>query len=120
VRSDPAGIDCRALGGGGLTGACRAEFSPGSRVTLTAAADPGSGFAGFNGACTGTSCQLTLGEGQEVEVRATFNVVTTGWRRLPGATDVAALGLIQRASTAWSAAVYGAERAQSASQPALK
>jgi hypothetical protein len=46
VTSAPAGIDC-----GGL---CTAQFTIGSTVTLTAAPQAGSTFAGWSGACSGS------------------------------------------------------------------
>jgi hypothetical protein len=53
VASSPTGIAC--------PGSCEAEFNSGAKVTLTATAAPGSAFAGWSGACTGTgSCQVEL------------------------------------------------------------
>ncbi len=54
VTSAPAGIACGAT--------CQADFSMGTQVTLTAAADAGSIFTGWTGACTGSqpTCTLTL------------------------------------------------------------
>lgn len=75
VTSMPSGISC------GTT--CSATFQSGQSVTLSAQADPGSVFAGWSGACTGTdpaSCQVTVND--LVTVRATFNkqVITgPGW-----------------------------------------
>jgi hypothetical protein len=70
VTSNPAGISC------GTT--CAARFPPGSAVTLTATPNPGSSFAGWSGACTGTSsCVVTLDA--DTGVQATFN-------DLPGST----------------------------------
>ena len=68
VTSSPAGISC--------PGTCTATFTDGAQVTLTEA--PGapstfSMFAGWGGACSGTTstCSLTVGAGQSVT--ATFN-----------------------------------------------
>ena len=53
VKSTPAGINCPA--------ACEAELNSGAVVTLTATPEPGSVFAGWSGACTGTdACQVIL------------------------------------------------------------
>lgn len=54
VSSSPAGIAC--------PGTCSAPWAHGTQVTLTAAADAGSAFAGWSGAgCAGTgTCTVTL------------------------------------------------------------
>lgn len=54
VTSSPAGIDCG--------GTCSASFDSGASVTLTAAADSGSLFTGWSGACSGASdtCVVTM------------------------------------------------------------
>ncbi len=54
VVSEPAGIDC--------PGTCSAEFAGGIEVTLSAAREDGSAFAGFAGDCAGldASCALTV------------------------------------------------------------
>jgi len=65
VTSLPAGIDCG--------GSCEAAFLEGADVTLTATDGPNSVFAGWDGACTGsTACQVTLDE--ELWVNATFDL----------------------------------------------
>ena len=46
ITSDPAGIDCGAT--------CENQFQQGTIVSLNAAAAPGSAFAGWGGACSGT------------------------------------------------------------------
>ena len=62
VRSEPAGMTCRA--------SCNGQFPLGSTVTLTAAPDSGSVFAGWSGDCAGTdSCSLT----STARITATFN-----------------------------------------------
>jgi phospholipase C len=64
VTSSPAGIDCGQ--------ACSAAFAAGAQVTLTAAADPNSLFAGWSGACSGTgACLVTLNS--DLSVTAAFN-----------------------------------------------
>jgi hypothetical protein len=67
VASSPAGIDCG--------GACSAPFDEGTAVTLTAAPDAGSAFAGWSGGgCSGTgTCAVTVGSDQSVS--AAFDVV---------------------------------------------
>jgi hypothetical protein len=65
VSSTPAGIAC------GPT--CSASFSKGMTVSLATAADVGSIFAGWSGACTGTGpCTVTMDSGKAVT--ATFGV----------------------------------------------
>jgi hypothetical protein len=52
ISSNPAGVACGAT--------CSAQFAPGQALTLSAAADPGSIFTGWLGACTGRgSCEFT-------------------------------------------------------------
>jgi hypothetical protein len=54
VTSTPAGIDC------GTT--CSSQFSEGTRVSLNAAAAPGSSFAGWSGDCSGTGACIVTGQ----------------------------------------------------------
>jgi hypothetical protein len=52
VTSSPAGIECG--------GTCENQFQEGTTVSLNAAAAPGSAFAGWSGACSGTGpCSVT-------------------------------------------------------------
>ena len=63
VTSSPAGIDCPAT--------CSAEFAPGSKVTLTEMPATNYAFAGWSGACSGTStCTVTVSAARSVT--ATF------------------------------------------------
>jgi len=63
VTSSPAGINC--------PGTCTAQFSSGTKVTLTENPASGSKFGGWSGACSGTSsCSVTV-KGA-VAVTATF------------------------------------------------
>jgi phospholipase C len=56
VTSTPAGINCSAT-----STACSATFAPGTQVTLAASPVTTNTFAGWSGACTGTTtCSLTL------------------------------------------------------------
>src|SRR4029079_17879268 len=64
VTSSPAGINCGST--------CTANFASGASVTLSASAASGSTFAGWSGACTGTStCALSMTAARNVT--ATFN-----------------------------------------------
>ena len=63
VSSTPAGISCGAT--------CTASYASGQQVTLQATPTPGSIFAGWSGACTGTgACTVTMNAG--TAVTATF------------------------------------------------
>ena len=66
VTSSPPGIDCGST--------CQAQFTTGTKVTLSANPAPGSSFAGWSGGgCSGTGdCQVTVSSDQSVT--ATFNV----------------------------------------------
>jgi hypothetical protein len=69
VSSNPAGINC------GTT--CSGNFSNGTTVILTATADPGSTFAGWSGACSGTgTCSVMIMTGTPVAVTANFTLDT--------------------------------------------
>jgi len=72
------GISC------GVT--CSASYDSGTTVTLTAAAASGSTFAGWSGACTGTSATCTLSMTAARAVTATFNTVPTDTCKTPAAT----------------------------------
>ncbi|HEY2311042.1 MAG TPA: hypothetical protein VGH46_08005 [Gaiellaceae bacterium] len=67
VTSSPAGIDCGST--------CSASFASGTSVTLTAAADSGSTFAGWSGGgCSGTgTCQVMLSAATSVTASFTKN-----------------------------------------------
>lgn len=63
VKSLPEGIACGST--------CKATFSQGTVLTLTAAPASGSAFSGWSGACSGTgTCTLTLNRAKSVT--ATF------------------------------------------------
>ena len=66
VTSSPAGISCGST--------CSFDFADGATVTLTAASDPVSTFAGWSGAgCSGIgTCQVTMNAARTVT--ATFNL----------------------------------------------
>jgi hypothetical protein len=64
VTSTPSGISCGAT--------CSASFASGTVVSLTAAPDPGSTFAGWSGDCSGTgACSVTMDAAKSVS--ANFN-----------------------------------------------
>jgi hypothetical protein len=66
IASSPAGINCGAT--------CSASYATGTSVTVTATASPGSTFAGWSGACTGTgACVVTLDAAKSVN--AAFNLM---------------------------------------------
>jgi hypothetical protein len=66
VTSNPSGITCGST--------CSASFDSGTSVTLTAASDPGSTFAGFSGGgCSGTG-PCTVIVNADTTVTATFSV----------------------------------------------
>lgn len=58
VSSSPAGINCG--------GACSADFDSGTRVTLTALPSSGSTFTGWSGACSGSTCTVTMSSNKTV------------------------------------------------------
>lgn len=64
VTSSPSGINCGST--------CSANYTTGTSVTLTAAAASGATFAGWSGACSGTStCTVSMTAARSVT--ATFN-----------------------------------------------
>jgi endoglucanase len=74
VTSSPAGISCGTL--------CSFAFNSGASVTLTAAPASGSVFAGWSGACSGSSTTCTVSMTAARAITATFN--------LSGGTDTCA------------------------------
>jgi hypothetical protein len=67
VTSTPDGIDCP-------TGACTANFTSGTAISLVAGPDSDSLFAGWSGACAGSgSCGFTINA--DTSVTATFDYV---------------------------------------------
>ena len=69
VSSSPAGIDCGA--------ACSKSFSGAAPVVLTATPSPGSRFAGWEGACTGTAPTCTVPGAEAANVTARFELETS-------------------------------------------
>jgi uncharacterized repeat protein (TIGR02543 family) len=68
VASSPAGINCGS--------SCTASFTFGAMVTLTATAQTGSTFAGWTGACSGTSATCIVTADRARAVGAEFDAVT--------------------------------------------
>jgi phospholipase C len=69
VTSSPSGINCGT--------ACAAGYAAGTAVTLTAAPAPNSTFAGWTGACSGTStCSVTMNAATSVGATFTAAPVT--------------------------------------------
>jgi len=66
VTSDPARINCG--------GTCSAGFDEGSTVTLTAAPDADSDFAGWSGNCSGADAATTVTMDADKTCTATFNL----------------------------------------------
>lgn len=75
VISVPGGIDC------GLD--CSESFAYGTEVVLTAVADTGSMFTGWNGACTNTSGDCVVTIDQALNVTANFEIVLDNFLYLP-------------------------------------
>ena len=69
VTSNPAGINCGAT--------CSASFMAGISITLTATPFSGSTFAGWSGACSGTSTTCVVSMNQDQWVTASFTIPTS-------------------------------------------
>jgi len=67
VSSNPSSVNC--------PGNCGASFNSSTSVTLTAVPGPGSTFAGWGGACSGTGgCTVAMNTAESVT--ATFNLIS--------------------------------------------
>ncbi len=78
VTSSPAGIAC-TITAGAASGACSVRFPRGSAVALTVSPGSAAAFAGWSGACTGTSaCTLEMTTGRAVV--ASFQEAAPGYR----------------------------------------
>lgn len=66
IASTPNGIDCGAD--------CTEVYDQGTQVTLTASADPGSTFTGWQGACSGAGAVCTLMVNATTNVTALFTL----------------------------------------------
>ncbi|MDX1693322.1 MAG: VCBS repeat-containing protein [Ketobacteraceae bacterium] len=77
VQSDPAGINCRVDGD-----QCSADFSNSTTVELTASADTGYAFVGWEGDignfCSGTTCNLPMSKNRKVTATFSANPVSEG------------------------------------------
>jgi hypothetical protein len=81
VTSAPGGIACGAT--------CSASYESGTQVRLTAAADAGSTFVGWEGACAGNGeCALTMDAPRTVTARFSRSVALTVERAGSGAGTV--------------------------------
>jgi hypothetical protein len=82
VSSSPAGISCG--------GTCSTLLAYGTVVTLTATAESGSTFSGWDGACAGaeSTCQVTMSQARAVTATFTRPAVRT---MIHPARDVAAV-----------------------------
>jgi DNA-binding beta-propeller fold protein YncE len=77
VASSPAGIDCGV--------SCEALYPQGTEVTLTALPDPGSHFAGWEGApCLDATCVVAVGEPMTIAARFDRDVQPPGESEPPG------------------------------------
>jgi len=70
VKSSPAGINCTVSNGTAGTTGCKAQFTQGTSVTLTATPKPGHSFKGWFRTCTGTgTCSTTMSVNRTVDAR---------------------------------------------------
>jgi Domain of unknown function (DUF1929)/Divergent InlB B-repeat domain len=70
VSSSPAGIDCKVTGGQAAATGCKAQFSQGASVRLTATPKSGHSFRGWFRLCTGTgTCTASMTVHRTVEAR---------------------------------------------------
>lgn len=78
ITAPGAVINCVWRFGSASSGPCTAQIPDGAAVTLTATAEAGSQFVGWNGECTtvnGTNCSLTMNANKAPV--ATFRALTT-------------------------------------------
>jgi hypothetical protein len=92
VSSTPSGVSCGAT--------CSHDFDYGTQVTLSASPDAGSKFAGWSGACSGTSCQVTMNQAQSVTATFTKQTVQCVVPKVKGKTLAAARKAITHAHCA--------------------
>ncbi len=95
VVSTPAGIDCSMTGEGPI-GTCQADFPFGTVVSLAATPNANSDFAGYTGACTGTTCQVTMDQARTVAAAfqlEQFALTVTGAGNGNGTITASAAGI---------------------------
>jgi hypothetical protein len=91
VLSHPLGIDCGT--------ACSASVAAEKLISLTATPAPGSSFAGFSGACSGTgTCKVRM-----IEARS----VTAGFTKVPGPSSAGTLSVARKAKVKGGKALLG-------------
>ncbi|MFZ4649538.1 MAG: InlB B-repeat-containing protein [Rubrivivax sp.] len=76
VSASPNGLSCATPSAGSTSTSkvCSASYVNGTSVTLTAAADSGSTFTGWSGACTGTATTCAVSMTAAQTVTATFSL----------------------------------------------
>ena len=82
IISGPGGIASLPLGIACLSGSCAAQFNPGSRVVLTAAASPGAVWLGYSGGGCGLAqiCTVTLSSSVTVTARFATPTLSVSFR----------------------------------------
>ena len=97
VTSSPQGIDCTVTAGTAAATGCKAQFSDGIVVTLTATPKSGHAFRGWFGPCSGTgTCKLTMTADRTVEARflkGPFTIKISGGTGLGSGTVKSQSGL---------------------------
>jgi len=76
VTSNPTGINC-TITSGSASGECSENYTEGTSVTLMAAPNPGSTFAGWSGGCSGTNPTTNVTMNANKTCTATFQQVGT-------------------------------------------
>jgi hypothetical protein len=71
VISSPAGLFC-TITNGVAGGGCSASFDAGVAVTLSATASGGGTFSGYSGACSGSTCTISVASGTTSAIGALF------------------------------------------------
>src|SRR5712691_8334818 len=93
VTSSPAGIKCTVTAGTAAATGCKAQFSDGVVVTLTAMPKSGHSFRGWFGSCAGTgTCKVSMTADRAVEARFLKGPFTI---RISGGTTGAGSGTVK-------------------------
>jgi endo-1,4-beta-xylanase len=89
-----AGTGSGTVNGPGIScgGTCSASFAAGTAVTLTAAADGGSSFTGWTGACSGTDATCVVTMTATGAVTATFDLTGPTCRTPSGTGESGSFG----------------------------